>query len=158
MPAAIRAFVHAVEAEVGALRRFVCLLDAEQTLLVKGQIDELIELARQKNELSAEVTALDTRRNAALVADGLSTDQRGVEAWFAAHPEETSTREAWSTLLALASQAQATNRINGELIQTRMQYNAQALATLLGTQTPLTLYGPDGQGSVASGQRISDSA
>lgn len=153
------AFAQAIQAEVGALRRFLALLDQEQALLVKGQVEDLVELAQQKHELAAEVSTLDNQRNEALAAQGLSPDRSGVEAWFAARPEAAAARDAWSTLIALATRAQETNDLNGELIQKRMQNTTQALEALLGTPgSRLTLYGPDGQSTVASGRRISDSA
>ena len=43
-------------------------------------------------------------------------------------------------------------------IQMRLQHNAQALEALLGTHNALGLYGPDGQNTLPSGPRISDSA
>ncbi len=61
-------------------------------------------------------------------------------------------------MLSLASQARELNRVNGELIQIRMQYNAQALEALLGGNGSLALYGPDGQNAAPSARRISDRA
>ena len=52
-------------------------------------------------------------------------------------------RDAWNSLMSLAGQAHEVNRANGELIQIRMQHNAQALEALLGSNASLALYGPD---------------
>jgi len=158
MAAATLELVHAVEAEVTAVQRFLALLEREQDLLVKGEVDELIDLARQKNELAAQITALGSRRTEALAAAGLPADRPGIDAWLAVHPSETRARDAWNLLMSLAGQAHEVNRANGELIQIRMQHNAQALEALLGSNASLTLYGPDGQNTPTSGRRISDSA
>lgn len=158
MAAATLEFVHAVEAEVAAVQRFITLLELEQDLLVRGDVDQLIDLAREKNELAAQITALGGRRAEALAAGRLPADRAGIDAWLAAHPPETRARDAWDALMLLAGQAHEVNRANGELIQMRMQHNAQALEVLLGTNASLTLYGPDGQNTPPSGRRISDSA
>ena len=158
MAAATLELVHAVEAEVTAVQSFLALLELEQGLLVKGEVDELIDLARQKNELAAQITALGSRRTEALAAAGLPADRPGIDAWLAVHPSETQARDAWNSLMSLAGQAHEVNRANGELIQIRMQHNAQALEALLGSNASLALYGPDGQNTPASGRRISDSA
>ena len=158
MAAATLELVHAVEAEVTAVQRFLALLELEQGLLVKGEVDELIDLAREKNELAAQITELGSRRTEAVAAGGLPADRPGIDAWLAVHPSETRARDAWNSLMSLAGQAHEVNRTNGELIQIRMQHNAQALEALLGSNASLALYGPDGQNTPASGRRISDSA
>ena len=151
-------FSHAVEAEVAAVRRFVGLLEREQNILSHGDVDQLLEFLPEKNGLTAELTALANQRSQALTAEGLTADPAGVAAWFAAHPMATSARAAWSLLLPLARQAHELNRVNGQLIQLRMQHNTQALEALLGSTNALGLYGPNGQNTPASRNRISDNA
>jgi flagella synthesis protein FlgN len=151
-------FSHAVEAEVAAVRRFVGLLEREQTILSHGDVDQLLELLPEKNGLTAQLTALAIQRSQALAKEGLTDDPAGVAAWFAAHPSETSARAAWSLLLPIARQAHELNRVNGDLIQLRMRHNAQALEALLGSSDALGLYGPNGQSTTASSRRISDNA
>lgn len=151
-------FPQTVEAEVTAIQRFVGLLEVEQEMLVKGEIDELMELVREKNGVIARLAALAAERSRCLAAEGLAADRAGVSAWFEAHPGETAARTIWASLLSLASRARELNRVNGELIQLRMQHNAQALEALTHTNSALGLYGPDGQNTPASSRRISDSA
>jgi flagella synthesis protein FlgN len=79
-------------------------------------------------------------------------------AWCAAHPGGDAARDLCSSLLSLASRARELNRVNGELIQLRMQHNALALEALMGASGTLALYGPDGQSTPPSGRRISDRA
>ncbi|EXI81456.1 MAG: flagella synthesis chaperone protein FlgN [Candidatus Accumulibacter appositus] len=151
-------FAQTLGREIAAAQSFVALLEREQQMLVKGQVDDLLDLVRQKNGLAAELATLAAQRQRLLAASGLLNDRQGMAAWFAAHPGETRMHSAWSALLAVAGQARELNRVNGELIQERMQSNAQALEALLGSNAATNLYGPDGQSGLPSGQRISDSA
>ncbi len=151
-------FPPTVDTEIATLQRFCTLLEREQQMLGKGEIDALLPLLQEKNELAAALTAVAKQRVKALAAEGLAADRAGVVAWFAAHPTATRARTDWSLLLSLATEARELNRVNGELIQLRMQHNALALEALLGTTNPLGLYGSDGQNSLPSGRRISDRA
>jgi flagella synthesis protein FlgN len=59
-----------------------------------------------------------------------------------------------SWLRALANQAQQLNTTNGELIQSRMRYNQQALGVLFSSsKNASNLYGPDGQANMGSSGR-----
>ena len=199
-----------VDSEIAAAQCFLAFLEREQQMLVKGEVDDLLDLVRQKNKvaaelatlaarrsrllaasgvasdgagiaawfaahpeetgtrdawssllavIAAELATLAARRSRLLAASGVASDGAGIAAWFAAHPEETGTRDAWSSLLAVAAQARELNRVNGELIQERLQSNAQALEVLLGSNAAAgNLYGPDGQSAPPSTRRISDSA
>lgn len=151
-------FLQTVDSEIAAVKQFIGLLEREQEMLVKGQVDDLPELVRQKNGVAAELATLSAQRNRTLAASGLASDRPGMIAWFDSHPDETGARTAWSSLLAVASQARELNRVNGELIQLRMRHNAQALEALLGSNASANLYGPDGQSAPLGGRRISDSA
>jgi len=151
-------FARTVDSEIAAAQSFVALLEREQQMLVKGEVDDLLDLVRKKNSLAAELASLASQRKRLLTASGLLGDRQGMAAWFAAHPGATSVHCAWCALLAVAGQARELNRVNGELIQERMQNNAQALEVLLGNNAAANLYGPDGQSAPPSGRRISDSA
>lgn len=147
-----------VEAEADAIARFVELLKLEQATLGQGDIEGLSVLIQQKSEVAAELGSLAEQRNASLAAHGLGTDLTGIEAWFESHPSDTRIRSAWARILPLAREARELNRVNGELIQIRMQHNAQALEALLGASRQLNLYGPDGQTTPHSSRRINDAA
>ncbi|EXI76703.1 MAG TPA: flagellar protein FlgN [Candidatus Accumulibacter phosphatis] len=144
--------------EVALVRRFVGLLEREQSLLIDGEVDSLPALLRDKNELAARLTAIAEQRSVTLAGEGLSADRAGVAAWFAAHPGEHDARAAWAELLPLATHARELNELNGEVIQLRLQNNAQAIEALLGSSGALALYGPDGQSKPSGVGRISDSA
>ncbi len=152
------AFSQIVDSEIAAAQRFVALLEREQQMLIKGEVDDLLDLVREKNGIAAELVRLAAQRKRLLSASGLPDDRQGMAAWFAAHSGASSVHSVWSALLAVAGQARELNRVNGELIQERMQNNAQALEVLLGSNAAANLYGPDGQSAPPSGRRISDSA
>lgn len=147
-----------VEAEADAVLRFVDLLQLEQIALTKGEVDQLAALIEQKNAVANELGAFAAQRNAALAAQGLTADGAGITAWCQGHPADTRVATAWSRILSLASEARELNRVNGDLIQIRMQHNTQALEALLGTSQRLNLYGPDGQTAGPSSRRINDAA
>jgi flagella synthesis protein FlgN len=156
--AAAAEFLPTVAAEVAIVQVFVELLEREQQMLVKGEVNDLLALVGQKNALAAQLAGLAAQRGTWLAAEGRAADRSGVTAWLADHPSESDAGAAWSLLLSLASQARELNRVNGALIQLRMHHNAQALEVLLGGNGALALYGPDGQNAAPSGRRISDRA
>ncbi|QKS28546.1 MAG: flagellar protein FlgN [Candidatus Accumulibacter similis] len=147
-----------LEEEVAVVRTFVGLLEREQRLLIEGDVDGLPALLQEKNEVATRLAAIAEQRRVVLAADGLSANRAGVAAWFAAHPGENDARTAWAEVLPLATRAQELNRLNGEVIQLRLQSNAQAIEALVGSSGALGLYGPDGQSRPGGGGRISDSA
>lgn len=143
-------------AEAEAVQQFAELLKLEQTSLSSGKTDELPAYAEQKEKLAVRLNTLSAQRNAALAAQGLDADRAGVEAWCAKHPNEKDLAAAWSGILLRAGEARELNRLNGELIQIRMQYNAKALEALQGGNNSLALYGPDGQSTTSGNTRIND--
>jgi flagellar biosynthesis protein FlgN len=142
--------------EATAVRRFVDLLKLEQTSLSNGSTDDLLDFAEQKSKLATQLNSLAAQRSALLVAQGFSADRTGVDAWCVNHSSEKEAGATWSSLLSLAADARELNRLNGELIQMRMQYNANALEALRGGRNALDLYGPDGQSTSPSHRRIND--
>ena len=145
-------------AEAQTVERFVDLLKLEQSALGRGDTDKLPGYAEQKLEFAAQLNELAAQRNAALATLGFSGDRAGADAWCARHPEEPAATRAWTAVLALAGEARELNRLNGELIRLRMQYNAKALEALRGGASSLDLYGPDGQTTPPERRRINPSA
>lgn len=154
MTADTTAFLQTMTAEAVAVQQFVNLLKLEQTSLSNGNIDNLPEFAEQKSKFSVHLSSLAEQRNTALAAQGLATDRAGIEAWCTKHPEEQNARKAWQKILALASEARELNRLNGELIQMRLQYISKALEALQSGNKSLDLYGPDGQSTTLGNRRI----
>ena len=154
MTADAGAFLQTMTAEAVAVQQFVSLLKLEQTSLSNGNIDNLPEFAEQKSKFSVHLNSLAAQRNAALLVLGLPADRAGIEAWFASHPEDHSSKKAWQKTLSLAGEAKELNRLNGELIQMRLQYIAKALDALQSGNKSLELYGPDGQSTAPGNRRI----
>lgn len=144
-------------AEALAVEGFVDLLKLEQSSLSRGDTDKLPGYAEQKLKFADQLNELAAQRNAALTAQGFGSDRAGADAWCAKHPEEEPATRAWAAVLALAGEARELNRLNGELIRLRMQYNAKALEALRGSASSLDLYGPDGQATTPGRQRINQS-
>ena len=149
-------FLQNLTVEVEAVLQFVDILKREQAALGQGVTEELPVFAEQKSTLAVRLNNLATQRNAALAAQGLNADRSGVEAWCAKHPNEKNAKAIWDRILLLAGEAKELNRLNGELIQMRMQYNAKALEALMGGNKSLDLYGPDGQSTTPNNSRIND--
>ena len=151
------ALARTVVAEAQTVEQFVELLKLEQGSLSRGDTDALAGHAEQKMAFAARLNEVAAQRNAALTSLGFAADRSGVEAWCAKHPAEEIAAKAWATVLTLAGEARELNRLNGELIRLRMQYNAKALEALRGGASSLDLYGPDGQATTPGRQRINHS-
>ena len=152
-----QSFTRALSDERALILEFVAVLKLEQVALSEGSIDDLPGYAEQKSGLAVRLNALAEQRNATLAALGCSTDRKGMDAWCAAHADEKPTASDWADILVLAGEARELNRINGDLIQMRLQYNAKALEALQGGRDALDLYGPDGQAKTQGNSRIDDS-
>jgi flagella synthesis protein FlgN len=143
--------------EARTVQQFVDLLNVEQTALSAGETDELPTLADQKSNLANSLVNLDKQRNDLLAVLGFNTGRKGIEAWCTKYPAEKTVAETWTTILRLAAEARELSRLNGELIQLRLNVTAKALQALQAGKSSLDLYGPDGQ-ATNSGQRRIDHA
>ena len=144
-----------IEGEVALLAQFVELLRREQVSLTHGVADDLPQVADQKNGLVIQLNQLSAQRAAFLEACGLTADRAGIDAWCA-QAQDQEAAETWQKVLLLAAEARELNRVNGELIQIRMQFTAKALEALSGAKNSLELYGPDGQSTKPGARRIND--
>lgn len=156
MAGALTDFLQAVAAEAGRIKQFVELLEREKSALTDGRIDELPAIAADKEKLAANLNELARLRNSHLATLGFAPDRQGMDAWSAQHPEQKDTASAWNRTLSLAAQAKELNRLNGQLIQLRMQYNSQALEILQRKESTLDLYGPDGRAAALGDRKIND--
>lgn len=131
------------------LRSFVELLQQEEQLLTKGNIDELAPLIEEKGRLASLLGQLAEQRNKILATTGYSPDRAGIQTWLAqsSSPAQAlqETKSHWEDILSLAAQARSLNETNGQLIGNRLQHNQQTLNALLTASNKATLYGPDGQ-------------
>lgn len=149
----------AIAAESAALQRFIAVLEEEQKLLISGNADAVLPLLEKKTALIAELGSAGQQREAALQALGVPISKEAMEAWFANATADFQAQ--WQTLLELAQTANRINSTNGQLINTRLQYNQQALSILMNAAGNLgdsSTYGPDGHKTTGSGSRPLGSA
>jgi len=156
LPAKPSPLLQVLSAEAGCIEHFIALLETEQAALKTGEVDQLPGLADAKSALATKLAKLAAERGQALSNEGCSSDRAGIAAWSARHPQEKDAPRLWTEIAALAAKARELNRVNGELIALRMQYNAKALEALRGGDKALDLYGPDGQATGAVSRRIND--
>lgn len=149
-----QAFAQALAAERDAIARFIELLELEQVALRRGNTEDLLELAKNKEALATRLESLGDERQSFLAAQGVSADRKGVALWCDRHPEAKEAADAWQAILELATRARELHRVNGELIEIHLHYNSKALEALQGGRKSLDLYGPDGISKTASNQSI----
>ncbi len=149
-------FAALLQAEFGGFQEFHQLLQEEQGALIKGDVDQLLQLADHKAELIERLSGLSAQRSHHMNAAGCKNSAPGIAAYLDAINARSETRERWSKLLDLVREVDQINRSNGILINTRLSHNQQALSVLKNAANPgANLYGPDGQiSSAASGRRL----
>ncbi len=139
--------------EVGKLKEFIGLLNKEQDLLKRGDTEALLPLIETKTSLADALGALAQAREGLLHRLGLAGGREGMEAWVT-RLGKGEPRQAWQTLLTLASEARTINVTNGKLIGLHMQHNQQAFTVLMNATNRAMTYGPDGQQQTGLGGRI----
>jgi flagella synthesis protein FlgN len=138
-----------LDEELGALRAFVSLLEKEQQLLLSNDADQLLSLSEAKSRSAAHIAQLTQARR----ATWLTKPDDSMESLLTKQSPALLT--VWQNIRKLAAQAQQLNHINGELIQSGLRRNQQALAALQSaSQHAAGLYGPDGQPSLGGSGRI----
>ncbi len=133
----------AFQTELAALRRFIELLQREQSALINSDVNQLISLSEEKAQQAEQLSRLGLQRVNTLRTLGVATEKSLVEKWLLTQPREIS--ETWKSLVEAAKIAQELNQVNGKLIETRMQNNQQALNVLMGAANKSSVYGADGQ-------------
>ena len=146
-----------LRAETAKLREFIELLKREQEFLKQGNTDALLTLIDSKNVLAGQLATLAQERENDLSRLSLPAGRAGMEAW-AQRIGKDEARQAWQTLLTLATEARELNVLNGKLIGLHMNHNQQAFAALMGASDRAMTYGPDGQQQTSLGGRILGSA
>ncbi len=137
-----------LERELEAFRRFQGILESEQAALLDNRIDDLLPLAQRKHLEVATLTQLAEARNGWLTRAVGATNQIGIESFIERFDPEDRLGVArrWRAVIDVARAAKALNQLNGQLINTQLAHNQQALQVLLGAQTTgANLYGRDGQ-------------
>lgn len=144
--------------ESDLVSRFVALLRQEQEALQRVDVGALPALTTDKAKLVDELNTLADQRNQTLKLEGLATDRAGMSAWLERNPGDKTMRKAWSSLLALAGEARELHHQNSQLVALHLQSTNDALTVLHQEVQKGQLYGPDGQSSPLTGNRIIDAA
>lgn len=113
--------------EISSFGQFCLLLDEEREALARLDQDALDVIISRKQMLCEHLSRLAEQRSR-LIPDP------------AAEPAITA---EWERLLALAARARDMNRINGTVIEARLQHNQQAMS-LLKLGDALSTYSADG--------------
>jgi len=155
MPMDRAAFVASLRAERTAFGEFCQLLEAEHASLQRSDVEELLKITQLKSDKVDRLAELATVRTRYLDSVGLSTGREGMSDWMArlAGAEAAEVSNVWRELVDFAATARTLNDSNGTLITTRMSYNQAALAAMQSAARAHSLYGPDGQASVVTGNR-----
>lgn len=122
--------------EINSFGQFCLLLDEEREALARLDQDALDHLISRKQMLCEHLSRIAEQRQA------LAPDPAAV-------PDIAAD---WQRLLALAARARDLNRVNGAVIEARLQHNHQAMALLqLGEQ--VSTYSADGLSRTSGGAR-----
>lgn len=133
--------------ELATLRKFVALLTSEQQFLLSNDSDSLLTTSEVKIQVANQLMEIANARRNALLKNGIEN----MEGWLEKFSPKT--LPIWLNIRDLAAQAQALNTTNGELINSKIRNNQQALGALLGSTQNVNvagLYGPDGQANISS--------
>jgi len=144
MFASIKDLLSGLQAEHDALQAFVATLESERQALLNGEVERLLTLADDKTRSVQAISKLAEQRRQYAVAHGMDIKSGGMTVWLESQAADA--LPLWQSVQQLNAQLQELNRVNGELIQTRLLHNQQALAVLhQAANNASTLYGPDGQ-------------
>ena len=138
--------------------RFIALLRQEQEALQCGDATALPALTTDKAKLVDELNTLAVQRNQTLRQEGLAADSSGMSVWLQRNPGDKVMQKAWGDLLTLARQARELHEQNSQLITLHLRETNEALSVLQQEFRKSQLYGPNGQSSPLTGNRIIDAA
>ena len=134
--------------ELAELRKFVALLASEQEFLLHNDTENLLTLSEVKSQAANILMEIGSSRRQSLLADGKDS----MESWIGRNAPGS--QALWHEIRELAAQAQQLNNTNGELIQSRMRNNQQALGVLYNSsKNAAGIYGRDGQANINSSGR-----
>jgi flagellar biosynthesis protein FlgN len=129
--------------EYATIEEFASVLIVEQKALTQVDPAEMLRpIVEKKTELVGKLAALEKIRDTQLAEMGLPAGRGGIELAAGRDPKLAA---QWSLLRQSVERAQQSNKVNGVLIQTRMEYNQRALDVLQVRPPKPALYGPDGR-------------
>jgi flagellar biosynthesis protein FlgN len=143
---------HTLAEEIEVAAELTACLRAEQQQLQAIDADALPQTIIGKNVLVARLTTLSGRRHRALSAAGYPASEAGMQSWLEEAQEAQPARPAWEQLREAMRRAQELNNTNGILINSQLARTRQALS-ILNQQPEGSVYGPDGQQNVKTGNR-----
>jgi flagellar biosynthesis/type III secretory pathway chaperone len=133
---ATKQFLEALEQTSAQLRGLYDALQREKTALRDQDLDQLGELARQKEAFTTSINAAEQQRIQALQADGTAGRPQEMDA-FVAELTGTERRRAhtlWDAIMALAADCERLNKLNG-IVLANQQRRAQTLLAILRNET-----------------------
>ncbi|RFU47501.1 flagella synthesis protein FlgN [Paraburkholderia sp. DHOC27] len=129
--------------EYSTIEAFASVLTLEQKALTEVDPAEALRpIVEKKTELVGKLATLEKTRDAQLAEMGLPGGWTGIEL---ASDRDPKLAAQWSLLQQSVERARRSNKINGVLIRTRMEYNQRALDVLQVRPAKPALYGPDGR-------------
>ncbi len=129
--------------ELAEFSKFVALLTTEQESLLNNDTDTLLTLSESKTQAAKLLMEIGNARRKTLFNGTINN----MEAWI--EKNSPNCKSLWHEIRALAEQSQQLNITNGELIQSRMRHNQQALGVLYNSsKSAAGLYGRDGQANL----------
>jgi flagellar biosynthesis protein FlgN len=129
--------------EYTTIEEFASVLVVEQKALTLVDPAEMLRpIVEKKTELVGKLATLEKIRDAKLAEMGLPAGWSGIEL-AAARDQKLAVQ--WTLLQQSVERAHRSNKTNGVLIRTRMEYNQRALDVLQVRPPKPALYGPDGR-------------
>ncbi|MGA7778902.1 MAG: flagellar protein FlgN [Paraburkholderia sp.] len=129
--------------EYSTIEAFASVLTLEQKALTEVDPAEMLRpIVEKKTELVGKLATLERIRDAQLAEMGLPGGWSGIELAAGNDPKLAA---QWSLLQQSVERARRSNKTNGVLIRTRMEYNQRALDVLQVRPPKPSLYGPDGR-------------
>jgi flagellar biosynthesis protein FlgN len=129
--------------EYTTIEAFASVLAVEQKALSQVNPAEMLRpIVEKKTELVGKLAALEKIRDSQLSEMGLPGGWNGIELAAERDPKLAA---QWQLLQQAVKRAHRTNKTNGVLIRTRMEYNQRALDVLQVRPPKPSFYGPDGR-------------
>ncbi len=129
--------------ELDTFNQFKQLLVTEQEHLVSGDSSTLLDIANSKASQIDRLNALFAEQLKVISSLGYAADKKGITDWVEHCSSEQ--RQLWDTLVNLVTEIQQANKINGKLVNTRLQHTQQLLSSLMAAANQASLYGPSGR-------------
>ena len=143
-----------LQAERDEFSAFVGLLQTEQEVLVRDDVESLAALTGAKSQHVERLSRLGEQRNDLLTNQKLSADASGMISWLGRNPGLAATvARTWRELLALGETARQINLTNGALLEGALGRSRRKLAVLLNASGAESVYRPDGQLRALHGSR-----